>query len=321
MTKLVEVAAGVIRRPDGSFLLGQRAAGTFYPGYWEFPGGKLEAGETPAHALARELSEELGIVVEECWPWLVREHHYEHARVRLHFFDVPRWHGEVNDHVHSALCWASADQPIVEPMLPANGPIFKALSLPDRIGITHAHECGVQPQLDALDAALAQGLRCVQIREPGMDPDTLDAFVQAVKVRAKAHAAMVLLNGSAEQAERLGVDGVQLNSTRLMESERRPDLQWVGASCHSRHELEHAAALGVDFALLGPVAPTATHPDKPGIGWQRFSALSAGLPMPVLALGGMSEADLLVARRAGAHGVAAIRTSWRSRSVSSPTGC
>lgn len=310
MTRLVEVAAGVIRRDDQGFLLGQRAPGTFYPGYWEFPGGKVEAGETPAEALKRELSEELGIVVEECWPWIVREHHYEHARVRLHFFEVPRWHGEVNDHVHSALHWAHVESPAVEPMLPANGPIFKALSLPDLIGITHAQSIGVADQLKAVEKALSRGLRCIQIREPGMPQAELEHFVQAVCQLARPSGALVMLNGSAGDALRFGVSGVQLNAARLMATTQRPDLPWVGASCHSREELEHAAALGVDFALLGAVAPTLSHPGQPGMGWAGFRALTEGLPMPVLALGGMRLADHLTARRAGAHGIAAIRGVW-----------
>ncbi|MBL8454341.1 MAG: NUDIX domain-containing protein, partial [Zoogloea sp.] len=74
MKKIVHVAAAVITRPDGSFLVGQRAADTFYPGYWEFPGGKVEAGETPREALIRELHEELDMEVLEAWPWLTREH-------------------------------------------------------------------------------------------------------------------------------------------------------------------------------------------------------------------------------------------------------
>ena len=112
MLKLTEVAAAVIERraADGAmeFLLGQRAPGTFYPGYWEFPGGKVEPGETPHAALVRELSEELGIGVTRADPWLRREHVYEHAHVRLNFFRVREWRGELHDHVHSALAWQFA---------------------------------------------------------------------------------------------------------------------------------------------------------------------------------------------------------------------
>lgn len=311
MSKLVEVAAGVIRASDGRFLLGRRAPGSFYPGCWEFPGGKVEAGESPAAALARELREELGITVDESWPWLVREHQYEHARVRLHFFEVPHWHGEVNDHVHSELYWASAEKSVVYPMLPANGPIFKALRLPRFIGITHAGEIGIEPQLRALEAALVRGLGCVQVREPGMNETALCRFVAEVLARAREHGAIVLLNGSPQLAQRLGVDGVHLNGQALLQSDSRPDLEWVGASCHDRESLERAVRLVADFALLGPVRETATHPDARGIGWQRFEQLASGLPIPVLALGGLDEDEWREARRAGAHGIAAIRGAWR----------
>lgn len=314
--RCVEVAAGVIRRPDGAFLLGQRAPGSFYPGYWEFPGGKLEARESPADALIRELDEELGIRVIELWPWLVREHHYEHARVRLHFFEVAEWDGAVNDHVHSALSWEHADRPSVGPMLPANGPILKALTLPDFIGITHAWQIGIEAQLAAVEQALSNGLRFIQVREPGLSRADMLKFADEIVRRAHRFDARVVINGSPELASRIGADGVHLNSRALPSIQMRPDFEWVGASCHTRAELEHAAALGLDYVLLGAVEATPTHPGQPGIGWAGFSALASGLPMPVLALGGVSRSDLCAAHRAGAHGVAAIRGAWgRDRTV------
>ncbi|MBR0567830.1 Nudix family hydrolase [Azoarcus sp. L1K30] len=308
--KIVDVAAGVITRADGCFLIGQRAPGTFYPGYWEFPGGKVEAGETAADALTRELDEELGIQVERLNPWLVREHDYEHAKVRLHFFEVPQWRGTVSDHVHSALAWVRPGGVDRGPMLPANGPILKALSLPRRMGITCAATMGVDAQLSALDRALDQGLRLVQVREAGLAQDARQAFAAAVVARARAAGALVLINDDEVLADAVGADGVHLSSRRLMMTEQRPDRPWVGASCHTRSELEHAAALGLDYALLGPVKATASHPEQAPLGWEAFSALSAGLPLPVLALGGMGDADMREARSAGAHGFAAIRTCW-----------
>ena len=158
MKKIVHVAAAVITRPDGSFLLGQRAPDTFYPGYWEFPGGKVEPGETPRDALIRELDEELGMKVEVALPWITREHEYEHAHVSLHFFEVPAWRGDIHDKVHSALAWQHADAMDVGPMLPANGPILKALRLPRTMGITHAAEAGVNAQLAQLDEGVARRL-------------------------------------------------------------------------------------------------------------------------------------------------------------------
>lgn len=311
--KVVDVAAGVIYRDDGRFLLGQRAPGTFYPGYWEFPGGKVERGESAAQALVRELDEELGIRVGKLRPWLLREHHYEHAHVRLHFFEVTGWSGSVNDHVHSALQWVHVDEiaALCSPMLPANGPILKALSLPRWMAVTHAAEIGSEAQLARLDAALTEGLRLIQVREPALAEAERAAFAAETVRRAHAHGAIVVVNGDAELALRVGADGVHLPAAALAGLRLRPELAWVGASCHGRSELERAAALGLDYAVLGSVKATASHPERAPLGWEAFERMIAGLPLPVFAIGGLAAEDLEPARDRGAHGVAAIRAAWR----------
>lgn len=306
----MEVAAGVIVRGDGAFLLGRRAPGTFYPGYWEFPGGKVEAGEDAAAALIRELDEELGIRVQVVQPWIVRRHDYEHACVTLRFFRVTQWDGDICDHVHDALSWQFADTCEVAPMLPANGPVMKALRLPSFMGITHAQEIGVEEQLRRIDAALAGGLRLIQVREGGMSAETLLPFVRETVARAREHGAIVVVNGAGDMAREAGASGVHLRSADLARTVSRPEFEWVGASCHTREELERCAELGLDYALLGPVRPTLTHPGATGIGWQRFAALTRDLPMPVLGLGGLSAEDVEEARGHGAHGVASIRSAW-----------
>ena len=141
MAALVEVAAAVIERPDGSFLLAQRPAGKVYAGWWEFPGGKCEAGEPAERALARELREELGIEVRRAYPWVTRVHVYEHATVMLHFFRVVEWTGEPASREGQAFAWQRLDAPIAEPMLPANGPVLAALALPLEYAITATVTC------------------------------------------------------------------------------------------------------------------------------------------------------------------------------------
>src|SRR5205085_3896600 len=89
--EVIEVAAAVIQRADGAFLLAQRPPGKVYAGYWEFPGGKVEPGEAVERAIARELHEELGIDVECAYPWITRVYTYPHATVRLNFFRVTAW--------------------------------------------------------------------------------------------------------------------------------------------------------------------------------------------------------------------------------------
>ncbi len=308
--KIVEAAAAVILRPDGSFLLGRRPEGKPYAGYWEFPGGKVEPGETAAQALVRELHEELGIEADRYTPWITREFVYPHAHVRLHFFRVSGWRGEIRDIHHDALVWKQAGRVDVEPMLPANLAVLRGLTLPDFYAITHAGEIGIAAQLERLERALAKGLRLLQIREPLLTVEERKAFAREATHLAHAHGARVLVNGDIALARQIGADGVHLPSTQLMQLGERPELPLVAASCHNAPELARAAALELDFAVLGPVRETASHPDAAGLGWQHLARLLENVCLPVFALGGLRRDDLEAARQAGAHGIAAIRAAW-----------
>lgn len=319
MTRIVPVAAAVIVRDDGAYLLGQRPAGSFYAGYWEFPGGKVETGEQPQQALVRELYEELNIRADAPEPWLVREHVYEHAHVRLHFFRVRRWRGRIAARVHSRLHWHAPQDTPPAPMLPANAPVLRALTLPSSIGITCAGALGVETQLQRLQTALSRGLRCVHVREPQMHTEELRAFAAAVRAYAAPAGARVMLHTGGAQdcahalalARELQLDGVHLAACHAAALRERPDLPWCSAAAHNREELRRAATLGCDYAFFSPVHATPTHPHATPLGWGNFAALAAGLPLPVYALGGVGVADLPRARAAGAHGIAAIRDIWR----------
>lgn len=308
MVKKVEVAAAVIEKPDGTFLLGRRPPNGIYAGWWEFPGGKVEAGETPHQALVRELQEELGIDVECAYPWIMREHVYEHAHVRLHFFRVTEWRGELRDLQHDQLSWQMAEDVFVSPVLPANAPVFAGLRLPMQYGITHASEIGVEVQLEKLQRALARGLRLVQLREGGLPPDERERFVNAAVEMCRAQGARVLVNGDVELARKSRADGVHLSATQLLALDSRPGFELVAASCHTRDELAKAAQLELDFVAVGTVQPTLSHPGRPALGWDGFAELIRDFPLPVFALGGLSPRDMESARRNGAHGVAAIRS-------------
>jgi 8-oxo-dGTP diphosphatase len=148
------------------------------------------------------------------------------------------------------------------------------------------------------------------LREPTLDGARRAAFVHAAVDLCHQYGARVLVNGDAGLAAAAGADGVHLPARDLAALERRPDFPLVAASCHAAAELDRAAALGCDFAVFGPVRPTASHPEAPGIGWDAFATALAVPPLPTFALGGLSPADLDAAQRAGAHGVAAIRAAW-----------
>jgi len=307
----VQVVAAVIVRADGRFLLAQRPAGKVYAGYWEFPGGKIEPGETPAEALVRELREELGIEVVQAFPWITRHYVYEHATVDLHFFRVTGFRGEPHGREAQTLAWQSIERIDVAPVLPANGPIFAALSLPSVYALTDAESRGMERALAALDAALAAGIRLIQVREPGWDRAQLRSFAAEVVRRAHAAGGRVLVNADFELAVECGADGVHLKAHQLRTFGARPPLPLVGASCHDAQELQRARSLGVDFVVLGPVAPTLSHPGAEVLGWERFGELVRGYCLPVYALGGMTREDLRAAWERGAHGVAMQRAAWR----------
>lgn len=309
MQRVVDVAAAVIERPDGCFLLAQRPPGKVYEGYWEFPGGKVDPGEPIAHALDRELREELGIDVELAYPWITRIYTYPHATVRLHFFRVVKWRGEPHPHEKQTLSWQHRNGLVVGPMLPANALVLKALSLPTSLGITCAWESGVETALTHLRLALERGLRLVQLREKNLDPAARKIFAAQVMREVRAVDGIVLVNGDVQLATMIGA-GLHLPSHDLMAAISRPEVEWCGASCHDAFELERARELGLDFVVLGPVKFTPSHAGSQEMGWKKFSELIREFSLPVFALGGMRVENLDEARQQGAHGVAMVRGAW-----------
>ena len=297
---IIEVAAAVIQRPDGSFLLAQRPQGKVYAGYWEFPGGKVEPGESPRHALERELHEELGIDVERAYPWITREYIYPHGHVRLNFFRVIGWKGEPHPNEDQAISWQHVDATTVAPMLPANAPVLASLALPTEYAVTDAAGYGIPAMLRKLERRLGGGLKLLQIREPLLEEKQRKLFTRQAIDLAHRHGCKVLVKESFEDA-----DGLHFTAAELLRLAKKSQNLLTAASCHTRSELERAMALELDFAVLGPVK------DKtPALGWKGFADLARGASIPVYAIGGLTRADLEPAWAAGAHGVAMIRGAW-----------
>ncbi|MEX2239554.1 MAG: Nudix family hydrolase [Burkholderiales bacterium] len=299
----LEVAAAVIQRADGAFLLAQRPPGKVYAGYWEFPGGKIEPGEAAERALARELREELGIEACTSFPWLTREYTYPHASVRLNFFRITAWKGDPHPKEQQAIAWQRFGAPLAAPMLPANAPVLAALALPHEYAITDAESRGTREMLSRVRARLAQGLKLLQVRDRGLAGR--EDFVRDVVRLAHRHGARVLVSGARARG-----DGVHLTAAQLMAMPERPQTGLAAASCHTSEELQRAMALNLDFAVLGPVKPTPSHPNARLLGWDGFARTARGASIPVYAIGGLQRRDLEAAWRAGAHGVAMIGGAW-----------
>lgn len=295
---MIEVAAAVIQRADGAFLLARRPAGKVYAGYWEFPGGKIEPGEDSARALFRELREELGIEVERAYPWITRVFAYPHGTVRLSFFRVLAWKNEPHPREAQAIVWQHSRQPMAAPMLPANAPVLASLALPSEYAITDAARYGI----DRIRARLENGLQLLQVREPVMPDVERDRFTRQVIDLAHGYGCRVLVKSYID-----GADGLHFSARDLRSLGERPAEFLAAASCHTREELERAMALELDFAVVGPVLEKT---GSPALGWDGFSAIARGASLPVYAIGGVSITDLETAWRAGAHGVAMIRGAW-----------
>jgi len=310
----VDVAVGVLIRPDGRFLLASRPPGKPYAGYWEFPGGKLEREESVERALARELHEELGIEIGECAPWVVREFDYPHARVRLHFCRVSSWSGELRAREGQVFGFHSLNE-LPSPLLPATVPVLGWLGLPPLLAISDAAGLGRSAFLNKLEQQLELGLRLIQWREPDLDAAASSSIFEEVLLRAHAGGARVMVSSRHVRAAHSSAwaaraDGIHLTAADLALATARPIGALAAASVHTRAELVRAAELGLDFVVAGTVLPTASHPGGAVLGWQGFAALVADSPIPVYAIGGLAAGDLRTAQRAGAHGLALKRAAW-----------
>lgn len=310
----LHVVAAVVER-EGRVLIARRSPDRHQGGLWEFPGGKVEPGETARVALGRELYEEVGIAVRSARPLIQVYHRYPDKDVFLDVWRVDEFTGEPHGREGQPVRWVAPHQLSGFEFPAANRPIVSAARLPDCYLITP--DPGSRRQwprfLEQLVRRLREGgIGLVQFRAYGLSDADYQELATQVIAAAHDQGAGVVLNSDPGLVPTLGADGVHLNSMRLGRVTSRPLSSefWVGASCHGRSELEHAAEIGCDFALLSPVQVTASHPEAELLGWNSFRDLVRVTAMPVYALGGVSVADLSMAWAHGAQGIAAIRGLW-----------
>ena len=316
--KPTAVAVAVLRDRVGRALLQRRPAGRACAGYWEFPGGKIDDGESTAAALARELREEIGVEPTAFAEWIARTHEYRHGAVDLRFARVREWRGAPSAREGQELGWFSPAAPPPRPFLAANEPIWKWLLLPDICALIDLDSRPGIPPAETfwgdIERGLRGGLRMILIRAKTAAAPTPQ--IAAIAQRVRFFGALVVLNGDEKIARAIDADGWHASAARLRQSRRRPDFRFVGASCHDEREIARARELGADYALFSPVRKTISHPQTPPLGWPRFAAVAREAQIPVYALGGMTRRDLETAQANGAHGVALLRAAWRLRTAS-----
>lgn len=331
-SSVVHVAAAAIFNGRGEVLIARRPEHVHQGGLWEFPGGKVEDGESVREALWRELHEEIGIEVQQARPLIRVRHDYGDKSVLLDVWRVDSFTNaaqlaggqrhEGKGREGQPVKWVLPGDLADYDFPAANGPIITAVNLPDRYLITPDPGDDLPAFLAQLERRLRDGVRLVQLRAKSLDTEQYVALAHQCAELCRQHDAYLMLNADPALVTEVGAQGVHLDSTRLKmlqerpfdlgESKSGPNRKWVSASCHSLEQLQQAAQLGADFVLVSPVAATASHPGEEPLGWERFAALTEQTTGPVYALGGMSAADLEQAFAHGAQGVAAIRALWES---------
>ena len=311
----IHVVAGVIRDARGRILLARRTEGRDLSGLWEFPGGKLEPGETPDAALARELHEELGIEAVVGTAIVDVPQRYPHKRLRLDVREIASWSGMPRGLDGQALAWVPPRKLADYPMPPADRPVVAALLQPAEVLVTPIPGADDGAWLQGLRASIEAGVRRVQLRAPGLDAARWRSLVAKAAVLCRESGVEALLNGDARLAREHGL-GLHLRAGQLpvFDAAMRVPGTSLAASCHAAADLQRAESLGCDFVVLGAVLPTPSHPGIAGMGWDGFAALREDSALPIYAIGGLGRGDIALARSHGAQGIAAIRGLWASSS-------
>lgn len=310
--KFIHVAAGVVENARGEILIAKRPDHLHQGGLWEFPGGKLKAGESVFSALQRELLEEVNLTIESAEPLIQIPWHYPDKSVMLEVLRISAYSGEAEGCEGQVIKWIKPEKLEQYNFPAANQAILTALSLPQCYMIT-GEFTDMDDFLIKLKTGLEQGIRLVQLRAKHASGEELSTLINQAKPLCAKHKAHLLVNTSVEIAQQHNV-GIHLCSQRLMACESRPLTKehLVGASVHNEKELQQANRLGLDFVVISPVLPTRSHPEVNPIGWDTFRTLTSQSSVPVYALGGVSTEELEHARQAGAQGIAAISAFWRS---------
>lgn len=314
--KWIHVVAAVIFNQQNQLLIAKRLAHLHQGGLWEFPGGKVEQGESAVTALQRELKEELNISVRSSQPFLQIRHTYPDKFIFLDIYKVTEFFGEPQGNEGQEVRWISLSEVDNFEFPKANINIIQALKIPELMSICHAKFdaafCFSVLMEDKLKKMLSLNIDALLLRLPLLsDSEYVDCFTHISKLLnslSPNKKVKLFINRAHLLNDLISCDGVHLNSQQLLQSDVRtvPLNFLLSASCHNENELLHAKKIGCDFVLLSPVLATQSHPQAQPLGWQEFKVLVENTELPVLALGGLQTSHLIRAKSVGAFGVAGI---------------
>lgn len=305
----LHVAAGVVVNPEGAILIARRPDHLHQGGLWEFPGGKVEAGETVEQALRRELEEELAIRIGKAEPLITVRHSYPDRKVKLEVFRVDRFEGIPSGMLGQPIRWVKPDELHQFAFPAANRPIVTAAKLPDRYGIVDLESEDFGALNRQLQSFVDAGVTLVRLRANQVGISGYRRLAEKAVTFCHSRQIKIVLSADPALVVEFGADGLHINSEQLNRITCRPvdESLLFGVSCHNLDDLIQAEAIGADFGMLSPVLKTKSHPDRLPLGWGSFSEWVNQVNIPVFALGGMCPEHLRVAKCHGAQGISGIR--------------
>jgi len=308
----VHVAVGVVRDGEGRVLIALRPSHKHQGDLWEFPGGKIEAGESCEAALERELFEELGITVRRSIPLIGIPFHYPDKKVFLDVREVVSFDGEPHGKEGQPLRWVPIQELSNYTFPAANTPIVNSILLPDFVCVTGEYSGHADLEF-RIERAVQRGAGMVVFRPQQIDEAAVPETLCVVGEVCAQQGVPFVVSSSVRPELWSCADGVHFRSGHLAILKARPvdSDKWFGASCHSIDEVVHAKSLGADYVFLSPVLYTSSHPSAVTLGWDGFAAIAADAGLPVYALGGLDSGRFLQSRQAGAKGIAAISVFWK----------
>ena len=307
LSAYLHVVAAVIRHPEqpSKILITQRKKGQHLEDLWEFPGGKVEAGEAPFHALRRELLEETGILVRSAQPFHSVLHHYQDKAIFLDVWQVKSYLGEAHGREQQNAVWVDIADLSQYDFPAADDPVLAALNLPAELLITPEteaeHMAAFAQQFDRV--MLKHPYKLVLFRAPQLTDKQYLQLAESMQQTAAVSGAEIIIHRS--KLKSLKSDMFAAFRHRHINSELH-----LSASCHDLDELKQAERMQCQFALLSNVRLTDSHPGRSAKGWHGFRHLSMQCRLPVYALGGIQREDYAAACYQGGVGVAGIGDFW-----------